>query len=85
MRSSGHDAVHYDFNRPRSFSVDLKDESRLDEVLFRMRQSQPVETKTKSATFKRDSTGNWDMTLVTNFNPAPPPADPPRVIGSTWD
>jgi putative transposase len=28
-----------------------------------IRQSQPVDGETKSATFKRDATGKWDVTL----------------------
>jgi len=49
-----------------------------------IRQSQPVDGDTKSATFKRDATGNWDVTLVTEFNMpdiALPAADPGRVVG----
>ena len=50
----------------------------------RIRQSQPIDGATKSATFKRDVTGNWDVTLVTEFtmpNTALPVADPARVVG----
>lgn len=32
-----------------------------------IRQSQPVEGDTKSATLKRNTCGNWDVTLVTEF------------------
>src|ERR1035438_6639609 len=49
-----------------------------------IRQSQPVEGETKSATFKRDTTGNWDVTLVTEFtmpDTALPPVNPTRVVG----
>jgi putative transposase len=49
-----------------------------------IRQSQPIDGATKSATFKRDVTGNWDVTLVTEFtmpDTALPPADPARVVG----
>lgn len=49
-----------------------------------IRQSQPVDGDTKSATFKRDATGNWDVTLVTEFvmpDVALPAVDPSRVIG----
>lgn len=49
-----------------------------------IRQSQPVDGETKSATFKRDATGNWDVTLVTEFtmpDAALPAADPARVVG----
>jgi putative transposase len=49
-----------------------------------IRQSQPVDGTTKSATFKRDATGNWDVTLVTEFTmpDVPLPAvDTSRVIG----
>ncbi len=49
-----------------------------------IRQSQPVEGETRSATFKRDATGNWDVTLVTEFampDAALPAADPSRVVG----
>jgi putative transposase len=48
------------------------------------RQSQLVKGDTKSATFKRDTTGNWDVTLVTNFtmpDTAPVAANPCRVVG----
>ncbi len=50
----------------------------------KIRQSQPVDGATKSATFKRDVTGNWDVTLVTEFempDVALPPADPSSVVG----
>ena len=49
-----------------------------------IRQSQQVDGDTKSATFKRDATGNWDVTLVSEFampDAALPPADPAAVIG----
>lgn len=49
-----------------------------------IRQSQPVEGATKSATFKRDATGNWDVMLVTEFtmpDTALPAANPVNVIG----
>jgi putative transposase len=49
-----------------------------------IRQSQPVDGETKSATFKRDATGKWDVTLVSEFtmpDTALPAADPARVIG----
>lgn len=49
-----------------------------------IRQSQPVEGETKSATFKRDATGKWDVTLVTEFtmpDAALPPAQAAAVIG----
>lgn len=49
-----------------------------------IRQSQPVDGATKSATFKRDATGNWDVTLVTEFSMPDvklPEVDPARVIG----
>ena len=49
-----------------------------------IRQSRPVDVETKSATFKRDATGNWDVTLVSEF-PMPdtplPAADPAHVVG----
>lgn len=50
----------------------------------RIRQSQPVEGVTKSATFKRDAAGNWDVALVTEFampDVALPDANHSRVIG----
>jgi putative transposase len=49
-----------------------------------IRQSQAIEGTTKSATFKRDSRYNWDVTLVTEFtmpDAAIPPADPVNVVG----
>jgi putative transposase len=49
-----------------------------------IRQSQPVGGETKSATFKRDVTGNWDVTLVTEFtmpDTALVAANPCRVVG----
>lgn len=49
-----------------------------------IRQSQPLEGNTKSATFKRDATGNWDVTLVSEFTmpDTPLPAvDPACVVG----
>jgi putative transposase len=49
-----------------------------------IRQSRPVDGATKSATFKRDATGNWDVTLVTEFtmpDTALPAVDPARVVG----
>jgi putative transposase len=49
-----------------------------------IRQSQAVDGATKSATFKCDVTGNWDVTLVTEFtmsDTALPLADPARVVG----
>ncbi len=52
--------------------------------LVGIRQSQPVGGETKSATFKRDATGNWDVTLVTEFtmpDTALPAVDPARVAG----
>lgn len=50
----------------------------------RIRQSQPVEGTTKSATFKQDPCGYWHVTLTAEFElpDAPlPPADPERVVG----
>jgi putative transposase len=52
--------------------------------LVAIRQSQPVDGETKSATFKRDATGNWDVTLVTEFampDTVLPAADPACVVG----
>jgi putative transposase len=49
-----------------------------------IRQSQPVDGATKSATFKRDVTGNWDVTLVTEFempDTVLPAVQPSRVVG----
>jgi putative transposase len=49
-----------------------------------IRQSQLVEGITKSATFKRDAHGNWDVSLVTEFmmpDTALPPVDPAHVVG----
>ena len=50
----------------------------------RIRQSQEVEGVTKSATFKQDAAGNWNVTLVSEFTmPDTPllPADPINVVG----
>ena len=50
----------------------------------RIRQSQPIDGTTKSATFKRDSRYNWDVTPVSEFDmpdAALPPAEPCAVIG----
>jgi putative transposase len=50
----------------------------------RIRQSQPVDCDTKSATFKRDVTVNWHVTLVAEFtmpDTALPLADPTHVVG----
>ena len=49
-----------------------------------IRQSQTVDGTTKSATFKRDATGKWDVTLVSEFtmpDTALPFADSARVVG----
>jgi len=49
-----------------------------------IRKSQTVDGDTKSATFKRDMLGNWDVTLVSEFampDTALPVPDPHRVIG----
>ena len=49
-----------------------------------IRQSQLVGGDTKSATFKRHTCGNWDVTLVTEFtmpDVALAAVDPTRVIG----
>ena len=35
--------------------------------LVKIRQSQPIDGETKSATFKLDASGNWDVTLVSEF------------------
>jgi putative transposase len=51
---------------------------------IRIRQSQPVEGTTKSATFKRDASGRWFVTLVVAFempDVALPEPDPSKVIG----
>ena len=50
----------------------------------RIRQSQSIDGATKSATFKRDVTGQWDLTLVTEFSmpdTALPAANPAHVVG----
>jgi hypothetical protein len=49
-----------------------------------IRQSQAIDGTTKSATFKRDSRFNWDVTLVSEFTMPDTPfpvADPVNVIG----
>jgi putative transposase len=50
----------------------------------RIRQSQDIDGDSKSATFKQDAAGNWNVTLVTEFTmPDTPmlPADPLNVVG----
>ena len=50
----------------------------------RIRQSQPVEGATKSATFRRDACGHWYLTLVVEFempDVALPAPDPSEVAG----
>lgn len=50
----------------------------------KVRQSQPVDCPTKSATFKRDATGRWYVTLTAEFEmPEVPlqPAEPQEVVG----
>jgi putative transposase len=50
----------------------------------KLRQSQPVDCKTKSATFKRDACGKWYVTLTAEFEMPDTPlqkADPQKVIG----
>lgn len=50
----------------------------------RIRQSQPVEGATKSATFKRDATGKWYVSLVASFempDTALPAPNPDEVVG----
>jgi len=50
----------------------------------KIRQSQPIDGSTKSATFKRDATGKWYVSLVTSFEmpdtPLPAP-NPEQVVG----
>lgn len=50
----------------------------------RVRQSQAVEGKTKSATFRRDALGHWFVTLTVEFETpdvALPEPDPAKTIG----
>ena len=50
----------------------------------KVRQSQPVDCPTKNATFKRDATGKWYVTLTAEFKmPDVPlqPAKPQEVVG----
>jgi len=48
----------------------------------RIRQSQEVEGKTKSATFKRDATGHWYVALTTEFEmPDIEPPAPENPVG----
>jgi putative transposase len=50
---------------------------------IRIRQSQPVEGKTKSATFRRDACGRWHVAMVVEFeipNVALPMPDPANQI-----
>jgi putative transposase len=49
-----------------------------------IRQSQPIEGETKSATFKQDAIGHWYVTLVSEFempDTTMPPAKPELIIG----
>ena len=51
---------------------------------IKIRQSQPVEGQTKSATFKRDARGHWFVTLTAEFampDVALPMPDPAKVVG----
>jgi putative transposase len=51
---------------------------------IRIRQSQPVEGATKSATFRRDACGHWHVALVAEFempDVALPMPDPAKVVG----
>lgn len=43
---------------------------------IRLRQSQPIEGDTKSATFKRDATGKWFVTLMAEFEMPDVPLSP---------
>src|SRR5262249_27248150 len=50
----------------------------------RIRQTDAIDTPTKSATFKQDALGHWYVTLVSNFEvPDVPEAlpDPEKVVG----
>ncbi len=50
----------------------------------RIRRSRDIEGETKSATFKRDASGNWHVTLVVAFempDTALPAPDPEKVVG----
>jgi putative transposase len=50
----------------------------------RIRQSQPVEETTKSATFRRAADGKWYVSLTVEFempDVALPPPDPAKVVG----
>lgn len=50
----------------------------------RIRQSQAIDCKTKSATFKRDACGKWYVALTAEFempDVALPPAKPENVVG----
>lgn len=50
----------------------------------RIRQSQPIDGTTKSATFRRDACGHWYVTIVAEFtmpDVALPVPDPAKVIG----
>ena len=50
---------------------------------IKIRQSQPVEEKTKSATFRRDAKGHWHVSLVTEFEmpDVAPLVNPAKVVG----
>jgi len=50
----------------------------------KIRQSQAIDATTKSATFKRDATGKWYVSLVVSFempDTALPTPDPEQVVG----
>ena len=51
---------------------------------IRVRQSQPIDLPTKSATFKRDAKGHWFVTLTAEFvmpDVALPAPDPTKMVG----
>ena len=49
---------------------------------IRLRQSQEIVGKTKSATFKQDAQGHWYVTLVSEFDmPDAPLSDPKSCVG----
>lgn len=73
-------AGHFAFRIPQRVSIEGKRVYIPKIGWVRIRQSREVEGKTKSATFKRDATGRWYVSLTTEFempNTEPPaPANP---------
>jgi putative transposase len=75
-------AGHYTFRIPQRVKVE-EGEVYVPKVGWvRIRHSREVEGKTKSATFKRDATGDWYVALTTEFEmPNVEPPTPERPVG----